>query len=141
VSSNRLIYATLGLSVLILIGMLTSSWRVVLYPFLLIIAICMLFGFATSARGRVTTLLMCFGVAAGYAFIFGWVDAISGGEPTGSTNYVLGMTPVTALYLIGVPLLVVVVGLLYALTFTREDLPTGGAGNADDEPPAERSAT
>jgi hypothetical protein len=132
--SDRLMYALLLLSGLILVGMLISSWRVVLYPFLLIMGISILFGFRSDSRGP-GAWLMAGGVVLAFGVVFGVVDFLSGGEPTGSTNYVLGMTPVTAIYLISIPVLVMLVGLLYALSFTREDLPV--ESESSPERPAE----
>lgn len=122
--SDWLVYAMLGLMVVILIGMLTGSWRVVLYPFLLVIGISIILGFVRQIAGgrSAVALASAGGVVALFFVLFVWVDLLSGGEPTGSTAYILGMTPVTALYVIGVPLLVALPGLLYALTFTREDV-------------------
>lgn len=120
--SNRLIYALLGLVVLMLIGMIFSSWRVVLYPFLVIVGINILFGFTKELPGGKRPFLVAGPVVGLLIVLFVALDVISGGEPTGSTNYVLGMTPPMALYVIGFPVLIVLVGFLYALTFTNEDV-------------------
>jgi hypothetical protein len=132
--TDRLVYVLLGLLVLILLGMLLASWRVVLYPFLVVIGVSILFGFVRRFRdggSRGPAFLTAGGVVVSFFVLFIWLDILSGGEPTGSTNYILGMTPATALYVIGVPILVALTGLSYALTFTREDLeapPERGGG-------------
>jgi hypothetical protein len=120
--SNRLIYAMLGLVVLMLIGMLLSSWRVILYPLILVIGVSILFGYTRELPGKKWPLLVAGSIVVLYGLLFVVLDIMTGGEPTGSTNYVLGMTPPMALYIIGFPLLVVLAGVLYGLTFKQEDV-------------------
>lgn len=132
--SDRLVYVLLGLLALILVGMLLASWRVVLYPFLLVIGVSILFGFIRRIRegdSRVPALTAG-SVVVLFFILFIWVDVLSGGEPTGSTNYIFGMTPAMAVYVIGVPILVALPSLLYALTFTREDLDSPTAGRSEE---------
>lgn len=120
--SNRLMYALLGLVILMLIGMLISSWRVVLYPLLLVIGISILFGYTRELQSRKWPLLIAGSVVVLLGLLFIVLDIMTGGEPTGSTNYVLGMTPPMALYIIGFPLIIVLAGILYGLTFKQEDV-------------------
>ena len=120
--SNRLIYAVLGLTVMILIGMLLSSWRVILYPLILVIGISILFGYTRELPGRKWPLMVAGSIVVLYGLLFVVLDILSAGEPTGSTNYVLGMTPPMALYIISFPLLVILAGILYGLTFKQEDV-------------------
>ena len=120
--STRLIYAVLGLVVLMLIGMLVSSWRVVLYPLVLLIGISILFGYTRELPGRRWPLLVAGTMVVLYGLLFVALDVLTGGEPTGSTNYVLGMTPPMALYVISFPLLVILSGFFYGLTFKEEDV-------------------
>lgn len=121
--SDRLIYALLGLMVLMIIGMLASSWRMILYPVILVMGISILFGSLRELPDRKRPLLVAGSVVGLFGLLFITIDIMTGGEPTGrSTNYVLGMTPPTALYMISFPLLVVLAGVLYALTFQQEDV-------------------
>lgn len=120
--SNRLIYAVLGLVVLMLVGMLLSSWRVILYPLILLIGISILFGYTRELPGRKWPLLVAGSVVVLYGLLFIVIDVMTGGEPTGTTNYVLGMIPPMALYIISFPLLIVMAGVLYGLTFKQEDV-------------------
>ena len=120
--STRLIYAVLGLVVLMLVGMLVSSWRVILYPLVLLIGISILFGYTRELPGRRWPLLVAGTMVVLYGLLFVALDVLTGGEPTGSTNYVLGMTPPMALYVICFPLLVILAGVLYGLTFKEEDV-------------------
>lgn len=120
--SDRLIYALGGLAILMIIGMLASSWRMILYPIILVMGISILFGNLRELPDRKQPLLVAGLVVVLFGSLFIVIDIMTGGDPTGrSTNYVLGMTPPTALYMIGFPLLVVLAGVLYGLTFQQED--------------------
>ncbi|MBA2692090.1 MAG: hypothetical protein H0U65_06295, partial [Rubrobacter sp.] len=90
--SDRLVYILLGLLALILIGMLLASWRIVLYPFLLVVGISILFGFVRRIQegDSLVPALVAGSVVVLFFILFIWVDVLSGGEPTGSTNYVFG---------------------------------------------------
>ena len=136
--STRLIYAVLGLVVLMLFGMLVSSWRIILYPLVLLIGISILFGYTRELPGRRWPLLVAGTMVVLYGLLFMALDVLTGGEPTGSTNYVLGMTPPMALYVICFPLLVILAGVLYGLTFKEEDVQEvieerGAAADAEGE--------
>lgn len=120
--SNRMIYAVLGLVVLMLAGMLFSSWRVILYPLIFLIGISILFGYTRELPGKKWPILVAGSIVVLYGLLFILLDLLTGGEPTGSTNYVLGMTPPMALYIISFPLLVILAGVLYGLTFVQEDV-------------------
>lgn len=121
--SDRLIYALGGLAILMIIGMFASSWRMILYPVILVMGISILFGSLSELPDRKRPLLVAGSIVVLFGLLFTSIDIMTGGDPTGrSTNYVLGMTPPTALYMISFPLLVVLAGLLYALTFQQEDV-------------------
>ncbi len=120
--SNRLIYAVLGLVVLMLVGMLLSSWRVVLYPLIFLIGISILFGYTRELPGKKWPILVAGSIVVLYGLLFIVLDILTGGEPTGSTNYILGMTPPMALYIISFPILIILAGVLYGLTFVQEDV-------------------
>lgn len=121
VLSNRLMYAFLGLTLLIMVGMLTGSWRAVLYPFLLMAGVSILFGFTREMSGSLRPLLVAGTVVLTFGVLFVGLDLMTGGEPTGSTDYVLGMTPPMAWYLLGFPPLALLACVLYALTFKEEE--------------------
>ncbi|MGF1471436.1 MAG: hypothetical protein ACFB50_06805 [Rubrobacteraceae bacterium] len=120
--SNRMMYVVLGLVALILIGMLLSSWRVILYPLIPLIGISILFGYTRELPDRKWPLLVAGSIVVLYGLLFIVLDAMTGGRPTDSTNYVLGMTPPMALYVISFPLIVILAGVLYGLTFKQEDV-------------------
>jgi len=119
--SNRLMYALLGLTALILLGMLTGSWRAILYPFLLVVGISILFGFTREIGRSRRPLLVAGPVVVLFAVLFVVLDVTTGMQATGSASRVLGMTPPMAWYLLGFPPLVVLAGVLYAVTFQNEE--------------------
>lgn len=133
--SNRLMYAFLGLTVLIIVGMLSGSWRAVLYPFLLMAGVSILFGFTRELPGSIRPLLVAGTVVLSFGVLFVGLDLMTGGEPTGSTSYVLGMTPAMAWYLLGFPPLALLAGILYAVTFKEEEpeAPLEGRKEAADD--------
>lgn len=132
--SSKLMYVLLGLTVLMLIGMLTGSWRVVLYSFLLMAGVSILFGFTRELLGSLRPLLVAGTVVLSFGVLFVVLDVMTGMQPTGSTNYVLGMTPAMAWYLIGFPPLALLAGILYAVTFKEEEpeAPIEGRAEATD---------
>jgi hypothetical protein len=119
--SSKLMYVLLGLTVLMLIGMLIGSWRVILYPFLLVVGVSILFGFTREIGQRSRPLLVAGPVVILFVVLFVVLDISTGMQPTGSDSRVLGMTPPMAWYLLGFPPLVILVGILYAVTFQNED--------------------
>jgi hypothetical protein len=114
-------YVLLGLTVLMLIGMLTGSWRVILYPFLLVVGVSILFGFTREIGNRSRPLLVAGPVVILFVVLFLVLDISTGMQPTGSASRVLGMTPPMAWYLLGFPPLAILVGVLYAVTFQNEE--------------------
>ena len=82
----------------------------ILYPLILLIGISILFGYTRELPGRKWPLLVAGSIVVLYGLLFIVLDFMAGGEPTGSTNYVLGMTPPMALYIISFPLLVILAG-------------------------------
>lgn len=119
--SSKLMYVLLGLTVLMLIGMLTGSWRVILYPFLLVVGVSILFGFTREIGNRSRPLLIAGPVVILFVVLFLVLDISTGMQPTGSASRVLGMTPPMAWYLLGFPPLTILVGVLYAVTFQNEE--------------------
>ncbi|CAN5164834.1 hypothetical protein BH20ACT11_BH20ACT11_08270 [soil metagenome] len=119
--SSKLMYVLLGLTVLMLIGMLTGSWRVILYPFLLVVGVSILFGFTREIGNRSRPLLIAGPVVILFVVLFLVLDISTGMQPTGSASRVLGMTPPMAWYLLGFPPLAILVGVLYAVTFQNEE--------------------
>jgi len=127
--SNRLIYAMLGLLVLVIIGMLVGSWRIVLYPFLLIVGISISFGLTRALRSNQGVLLIPVGVVALLLALYGSLDLMSVADPAGE-GMVFGFAPTTALYFFGITPVILLVGLAFALTFSRDAPELEGGGGA-----------
>lgn len=117
--SNVSIYAMLGLVIVLIVGMLLSSWRLVLYPFLPIVGIGMLYGLTRAVKRNRALLLVPSGVVVLLAGLYGWLDAMSVADPDGE-GLVIGFAPTTALYFFGVAPAFLLVGLLFALTFSQD---------------------
>ena len=116
---NGLIYAMLGLIVLIIVGMLIASWRMVLYPFLLVVGISILFGLTRAVQRNRSVLLLPIGLVILLVALYGWLDSMSVADPDGE-GIVLGFAPTTALYFFGVMPAFLLVGLAFALTFSQD---------------------
>lgn len=132
-SSNRLMYALLGLVILIIIGMLTASWRVILYPYLFVIGISILLGLTKTIQTKRHLIWVPFGVTALYLVLYVWLDVISLKSPTGGTGYVLGMVPTTAIFLLGIWPTAILVSLLYAWIFPEEGNPLNATTESQDQ--------
>jgi hypothetical protein len=126
-------YVLLGLTVLMLIGMLTGSWRAILYPFLLVVGVSILFGFTREIGTGSRPLLVAGPVVILFVVLFVVLDISTGMQPTGGASRVLGMTPPMAWYLLGFPPLVILVGILYAVTFQNEEPETPQQPHRDAE--------
>ncbi len=124
VSTNRLIYALLSMIVLVILGMLTASWRVILYPYLFVIGISVLIGLISLIQSNRKFIWLPIGLVGLYLLLFIWLDVVSWGSPTGggdSVNYVLGLVPSTAIFFLGIWPVSVLAPLLYAWTFTKDN--------------------
>lgn len=117
--SNKLMYALLGLVILLTIGMLVGSWRMVLYPFLPIAGICITYGLLRNVRSNRMMLLLPISLVALLTVLYIWLDAMSVADPDGE-GLVLGFAPTTALYFFGITPVTLLVGLAFALTFSEE---------------------
>jgi len=101
-STDRLVMALLVLVTIMLIGMLTASWRVVLYPYLIALGVIILLGVG-KRRGR-DGVLLGFGIAVPIVYIalYLWLEVVMSGDPGSSTDLVLGLVPSTAVYFLAI---------------------------------------
>lgn len=118
-STDRLVMLLLVLACIMLVGMLTTSWRVVLYPYLVVIGVIILLGVGTR-RGRDSVLMwLGIGVPLGYFALYLWLEVAMQGDGGESTDLVLGLVPTTAIYFFAIwPFGLLVAG-LYALFHGR----------------------
>ncbi|MET3576317.1 hypothetical protein ACFFIY_00745 [Bhargavaea ullalensis] len=119
--SDRIMYLFSGLIVLSLLGMFMQSWRLILYPYLLVIGIVITLGMWKAVKKSRAKLWVPGLVAGGYLALFISLDVITRSDPAGGSGYILGMTPSLALYLLGILPLAVIASLLYALLFDGSD--------------------
>jgi hypothetical protein len=110
---DGLMWALLVLFSLAAIGMLLSSWELVLYSSLL--AFGALIAISPVLRGRRSAIGVPVAVTALLLLLFGALHVMGIDEPSGTGTF-LGWDPMTALYLFGVGAAFVLVSLVYALT-------------------------
>lgn len=108
--------ALLVLSGLAAGGMMLGSWRLVLYPAILLIGLLI----AISLHRRVPGLAVSLPAAVVLVLLalYGALDVMGVSAPTGEGMF-LGWDPMTALYLFGLGTSFLGVGLLYGLVFPR----------------------
>lgn len=117
---DKVIYLFLVLVSLTFIGMVFQSWRIILYPYLIVIGITVLIGMWKSIKHIPYKIWIPVIVSIIYIVLYGGLDFISHGSPTEGDYYIFGLTPTMALYLMGLLPLAVLICLLYALTFTSQ---------------------
>lgn len=115
---DEMIYLFLGLISLSLIGMLFESWRIILYPYLLVVGLMVLFGLwkpikrYASKKKYIPSI-----VAFVYLLLFLLLDIMTRHSFSGGVGYIFGLTPSMALYMFTILPGGTIVCLLYALTF------------------------
>lgn len=119
--SDKMIYTVLLLVSATLIGMFTGSWRIILYPYLVVIGIAILAGLVKSVKSNPRNIWIPASVSLVFIMLYGWLDIITIDSPTGGTSYILGLTPSMAVYLLGIWPLTNLICLMYAWTFTYEE--------------------
>lgn len=120
-TSDKVIYTLFVLVTLTLIGMFVGSWRVILYPYLIVIGIAILLGLMKTIKQNPKMIVVPIVVSAVYLVLYIWLDIMTLNLPTGGVKYVFGLTPSMALYLLGIWPLANIICLLYAWTFTYEN--------------------
>lgn len=118
-TTDRLVMLLLLLVTTMLIGMLTTSWRVVLYPYLVVIGIVVLLGVGRRRVHDRVLLGLGLGVTLVYLALYLWLDLAMGSELGASTKLVAGLVPTTAIYFFAIWPFGLVVGALYAVLHRR----------------------
>lgn len=118
-STDRLVTLLLVLVTIMLVGMLTASWRVVLYPYLVVIGVIILLG--VGARRGKDPVLLGFGIAVPliYIALYVWLEVVMAGDPGSSTDLVLGLVPSTAVYFFAIWPFGLIVAACYAFFHRR----------------------
>ena len=118
-STNRLVTALLILVCLMIVGMLTGSWRVVLYPYLAAIGIIILLGIGTRRADNPAFLALGAGVSAVYFALFIWLDVVMGAGLDSNTGLIGGVVPSAAIYFFAIWPFGMIVAFLYSLFHRR----------------------
>jgi hypothetical protein len=111
-------------AVLILIGMLATSWKLILYPYFVMIGIIL-----TISLGKIlrqTKHLIIIPAVSSVIFIIlfilldvnGWASATGGGN---ETKYFIGLVPTTFIYLVFVSSTVIFLSFLYIWVFYHQN--------------------
>jgi len=119
ITTDRLVMLLLLLVTTMLIGMLTTSWRVVLYPYLVVIGIMVLLGVGRRRVHDRVLLGLGGGVTLAYLALYLWLDVAMGSELGASTELVAGFVPTTAIYFFAIWPFGLVVAALYAVLHNR----------------------
>ncbi|HET6563740.1 MAG TPA: hypothetical protein VFG72_17860 [Marmoricola sp.] len=134
-STDRLVTLLLVLVSIMLVGMLTTSWRVVLYPYLVVIGVMILLGVGKRRDHDKVLMGLGVGVTLVYFALYIWLDIAMIPDLGSSTDLVAGVVPTTAIYFFAIwPFGLVVAG-LYALLHRRimsDDGPGAGTGQQYD---------
>lgn len=118
-STDRLVTLLLVLTCTMIVGMLTASWRVVLYPYLIVIGVVILLGIGTRRSRDSLLMWMGIGVPLCYFVLYIWLDVVMQGAEGASSDLILGLVPTTAIYFFAIWPFGLVVGGLYALFHHR----------------------
>lgn len=129
--SDKVIYLFLFFVSVTFIGMLFQSWRVILYPYLIVIGITILIGLWKPIRKRPHKIWIPIAVSVIYLILYGLLDFISSSSILGGDYYIFGMTPSMALFMLGILPCAVIICLLYAITFPYEKQPSVDKNNHD----------
>jgi len=122
-SVNKLMYVVLGLIVLMIFGMITASWRIIIYPYLFVCGISVLIGLIKVIQSNHNLIWVPVSLTAVYLFLFIWLDLVTLGSTVfggDSANFVFGLVPSTAIVLLGIWPISILAPLLYAWTFSKD---------------------
>ncbi len=125
-STDRLVLLMLVLVSIMLVGMLTSSWRVVLYPYLVLVGVVILLGVGQRRQHDRVLMGLGIGVTVVYLALYLWLDVAMTSELGASKTLIGGVVPTTAIYFFAIWPFGLVVAALYAVLHRRimsDDVP------------------
>ncbi|GMB08154.1 hypothetical protein [Thermolongibacillus altinsuensis] len=111
-------------TVLILIGMLATSWELILYPYFVMIGIILAIGLGKILLSSKHLITIPSVSSAIFIILFmlldvnGWASATGGGN---ATKYFLGLVPTTFIFLVCVSSTVILLSFLYIWVFNYEN--------------------
>jgi hypothetical protein len=120
--SNKSVYAFAALLVLIIIGMLIGSFRLVIYPYMFVIGILLFSGLAKKVKVNKKIIWIPTIVTFLFLLLQTWLDIATLHSPTGGVNLILGLTVSSAIYYFGLWTLCASFSLLYVWTFNKPEV-------------------
>lgn len=135
--TDQAIYTLFGLAIVMVIGMVTGSWRAVLYPYLILVGLSIFLGLIKDVKRNPRKIWIPVTVTVIYLFLYIFHDVITIDSPAGGSGFIFGLSPAMALYIFGIWPMAVLVCLLYTLTFPKDSvakqLRQGGQKNINIE--------
>lgn len=135
ISTDRLVILMLALVSIMLVGMLTTSWRVVLYPYLVVVGVVILLGVGQRRHHDRVLLGLGAGVTLVYLALYLWFDVAMDSELGSNTDLIGGVVPSTAIYFFAIWPFGLVVAALYAILHRRimtDEVPPTRAARLSD---------
>jgi hypothetical protein len=117
--SNRFVYSSVALLVLIIIGMLVGSFRLIIYPYLVLVGILLFIGLAKKIKVNKKIIWIPTIVTFLFLLLQGWLDLATLRSPIGGENLIFGFTISTAIYYLGIWTLCASFSLIYVWTFSQ----------------------
>jgi hypothetical protein len=117
--SNRFVYASVALLVLIIIGMLVGSFRLIIYPYLVLVGILLFIGLAKKIKVNKKIIWIPTLVTFLFLLLQGWLDLTTLSSPIGGENLIFGFTISTAIYYLGIWTLCASFSLIYVWAFSQ----------------------
>lgn len=118
--SNKSVYAFVFLLVLIIIGMLTGSFRFIIYPYMFIIGLLLISGLGKTLKVNKKMYWIPTSVTILFLLLMSWLDRATLQSTIGEGKLILGFTVSTAIYYLGIWTLCACISLLYAWTFNQQ---------------------
>jgi MFS superfamily sulfate permease-like transporter len=118
------ILSLLAGAVLILIGMFAASWKLILYPYFVMVGIILAIGLGKILQQTKHLIIIPLVSSAMFIILFmlldanGWTSATGGGN---ETKYFLGLVPTTFIYLVFVSSTVILLSFLYIWGFSYQN--------------------
>jgi CDP-diglyceride synthetase len=120
-SVNKSIYIMLLAVLIIMAGMLFESWRLVLYPYMVIIGICVAIGLSKAIKRNKNFIWLPISITVIFTILFIAIDVLTLDPSSNLDTHFLGLSPSTAVLLLGVWPVVVLLSLVYSITFSSAD--------------------
>lgn len=119
--SNKSAYAFATLLLLVIIGLLIGSFRLVIYPYMVIVGLLLMGGLAKKLNVNKKIIWIPTVVTTLFLLLQIWLDLVTLHSPIGNGTLIFGITPSTAIYYLGIWLICASFSLIYAWTFNRPE--------------------